>query len=489
MKKAGILIMVIFFFCLGAVMAHSEEKEWVVKEGDSIVIRIKGISRIAIGNSTVADATVISDNEILLNGKTPGDTSLHVWTESGRTQYRIRVREKTPALNEINQIEGLEAVKTTIIGGSIVLEGVVLNEEKRGLAQTIAESFGKSVVNLIRVAEKKSLEEEALLLQVSQPSPSPIDQIKEIPGLEGVTFVKLGDGLVLEGSVATQHDREKAEILAKFLKEKVVNLVEVVGPVQILVKLELIEVTRNLLDELGVNWSSRFRKQDPSTSVEVVGPNLFKDTFNIQLARTSLGEALDIWAMIQALDSKGELKIISAPRLVALSGQEAYVNMGGRVPIPSTTEVEANKRVTDIEWVDYGIQLRITPLVDQLKNINLKIESSISELDWANAVDAHPAFLEKKVSTAVTVKDGETIILGGLVNRSQAKKLDEVPILSHLPVVGNLFFNRQETDERKELALMITPQIISSGYLEEIKEPNIVPNETERIKQLKEQVK
>lgn len=489
MKKAVVFMMVVLFFS-DVVRVHSEEaKEWVVKEGDSIVIRIKGITRIAIGNSAVADATVISDDEILLNGKAPGDTSLHVWTASGRVQYRIRVKEKAPALDQINQIEGLEAIKTTVIGGSIILEGVVLTEEKRSLAQTIAESFGKSVVNLVRVAEEKSLEEEASLLQAPQLPPRPIDQIREVPGLEGVTFIQLGDGLVMRGSVATQHDREKAEILAKILKEKVVNLIEVVGPVQVLVKLELIEVTRKLLDELGLNWRSKFREQDPSTSVEVIKPDMFKDAFTIQIARTSLGEALDIWTMIQALHSQGDLNIISAPRLVTLSGQEAYVNMGGRVPIPSTTELEASKRVTNIEWVDYGIQLKITPLVDQLKNINLKIESRISNLDWANAVNAMPAFLEKKVSTSVTVKDGETIILGGLVNRAQGKKLDEVPILSHLPVIGNLFFNRHETEERKELAVMITPQIVSSGHLEEIRQPDLMPDETERIKQLKEQVK
>lgn len=488
MKKV-ILIIFILLFCGDAVMVHSEEiKSWVVKEGDSIVLRIKDVVRIAIGNSEIADATVVSSNEILVNGKTPGDTSLHVWTESGRVMYRIKVEEKVPTLDRINQIEGLEGVETAIIGGSIVLEGVVLTEDKRELAQTIADSFGKSVINLIQVSEKRPLAQE----QDSPPlipGPSPTDQIQQVPGLEGVSLVKLGDGFVLGGSVATQHDREKAATLAKFFHEKVVNLIEVTGSIQVLVKLELIEITQKLIDELGLDWESKFREHDPSTSVKVVGPNLFQNAFNIGIARTSLGEMLDIRAMIQALHSKGDLKIISAPRLVTLSGQEAYVNMGGRVPIPSTTEIAASERITSIDWVDYGIQLNITPLVDRLKNINLKIESSVSDLDWANAVNGTPAFLEKKVSTAVTVKDGETIILGGLVNRFQANKLDNVPFLSHLPVIGNLFFSRQGTEEHKELVVLITPQIISSEHLEEIKEPELMPDETERIKRLKEQVK
>ncbi|MDI6791527.1 MAG: pilus assembly protein N-terminal domain-containing protein [bacterium] len=488
MKKV-ILIIFTLLLCATAVTVHSKEiKSWVVKKGDSIVLQIKDVVRIAVGNSEIADATVVSSNEILVNGKTPGDTSLHVWTEFGRVLYRIKVEEKMPTLDRINQIEGLEGVETAIIGESIVLEGVVLTEDRRELAKTIADSFGKSVINLIQVSEKKALPQEQAP-PPPEPGPSPTDQIKKVPGLEGVSLVKLGDGFVLGGSVATQHDREKAGTLAKFFHEKVVNLIEVTGSIQVLVKLELIEITQKLIDELGLNWASKFREHDPSTSVEVVGPNLFQNAFNIGIARTSLGEALNIRAMIQALHSKGDLKIISAPRLVTLSGQEAYVNMGGRVPIPSTTEIAASERITSIDWVDYGIQLNITPLVDRLKNINLKIESSVSDLDWANAVSGTPAFLEKKVSTAVTIKDGETIILGGLVNRSQAKKLDTVPLLSHLPVIGNLFFNRQGTEEHKELVVLITPQIISSAHLEEIKEPELMPDETERIKRLKEEMK
>ncbi|MDI6791528.1 MAG: pilus assembly protein N-terminal domain-containing protein [bacterium] len=203
--KLKVTILILAFLILPSLVWG---KQWVVGAGDSIVLRIKDVSRIAIGSPDIADATVVSPDEILINGKKEGETSLHVWVPEGVIPYRIRVLGDNFPIQEIRKIEGLEGVKTSILKGNLVLGGQVETKEQAAIAEKLARSSGKEVVNLIRITE-------------------PLAELREIEGLEMVSAYLIGDTLILKGKAATEAEAKLAQSLAEAEYDRVVNLIKV----------------------------------------------------------------------------------------------------------------------------------------------------------------------------------------------------------------------------------------------------------------------
>lgn len=127
--------------------------EWIVEVGDSMVLNIPNLEKIAIGDSKIADATVVSIDEILINGVHEGVTSLHVWTKKTVKKHTIRVIEKNFPLQEISKIKGLENITSSFVGKSLVLKGVVKTQHEKEQAERLANAFNEWVINLIEVQE------------------------------------------------------------------------------------------------------------------------------------------------------------------------------------------------------------------------------------------------------------------------------------------------------------------------------------------------
>lgn len=439
--------------------AEAAIKTWSVKEGNSIVLRFKEIERIAIGNPQIADATVVSPDEVLVNGEKEGVTSLHVWTKGGLFSYQIRVlKEEEPALLEgLSQIEGFESVKIVRIGEVVILKGEIGSKEDREKAEEIATALGKKVVNLLKVRPMAKGKE------------APVVKVSQMKGLERVQTVFAGETIILSGAVDNQHDKVRAEEIAKSLysDKKVMNLVEAENPVQVMVKLELIEINRDAFDEIGMDWFAEYGKGD-YTYAAGFGPGIPSAIAGgVSLSKVSSKNLKLLEAALNFYKKRGYLRVLSSPRLIALSGKEAYTNMGGKIPVPVANEKGV---IGSVEWVDYGIGLRITPLVDTAGNINLKIESTVSQLDWGNRVLSYPAITEKKVTTEVNLKNKETIIISGLVNREEDTSRAKVPFLSDLPIIGPLFTGEANREGDKELIVLITPQLVASEEIKTLQE-------------------
>ncbi|MBU1487408.1 pilus assembly protein N-terminal domain-containing protein [bacterium] len=441
--------------------AEAVIKTWSVKEGNSIVLRFKEIERIAIGNPQIADATVVSPDEVLVNGEKEGVTSLHVWTKGGLFSYQIRVlKEEEPTLLEgLSQIEGFESVKIVRIGDLVILKGEVGSKEDKEKAEEIAAALGKKVVNLLKVRPMAKGKE------------APVVKVSQMKGLEGVQTVFAGETVILSGAVDNQHDKIRAEEIAKSLypDKKVMNLVETENPVQVMVRLELIEVNRAAFDEMGIDWMAEYGKGDYTYQAgfasSIIGiPSAVMSGAKISKVSSKNLKLLE--ADLSFYEKRGVLRVLSSPRLIALSGKEAYTNMGGKIPVPVD---QGNGKIT-VDWVDYGIGLKITPLVDTRENINLKIESTVSQPDWGNKVGVYPAVREKKVTTEVNLKNKETIVISGLVNRTEGISRAKVPFLSDLPIIGPLFTGEANQEGDEELIVLITPQIVASEEIKTLQE-------------------
>ncbi len=365
--------------------------EWIVEVGDSMVLSIPNLEKIAIGDPTIADATVVSINEILINGIHEGVTSLHVWAKKTVKKHAIRVIEKIFPLQEISKIKGLENITASFVGKSLVLKGVV----------------------------------------------------------------------------KTQHEKEQAEKLANAFNEWVINLIEVQEPLQILVNLQVIDISTKDWLELGTEWLAKGKSNNQEYKMETreLGEGV---TIGLTQKGSHFLQELDF--KINALKEQGKAKTLSSPNLLTLSGKEAYVNVGGKIPIPVST-TQANQTTSEgVEWIDYGVQLRITPISDLDNNINLKIDTSVSGPDWDHTVKGIPSMTSKRIFTEVNVRSKDTVILSGLTEVKKSTTTKRVPIMSRIPILGTLFSHKAEKIDETELIVIITPEIVKSGVLGEIKE-------------------
>ena len=160
------------------------------------------------------------------------------------------------------------------------------------------------------------------------------------------------------------------------------------------------------------------------------------------------------------LDS-GYGRLLSQPKLVCASGEKASFTVGGEVPIPLVSQLGG----IDVEFKEFGVILELTPNADAQGNIQTTITAEVSDVDRSLTIRAGgleiPGFRKRKVSTNVTVKHGETIALSGLFNYDQQKNVSKVPLLGHIPLVGELFKSREFAERKNEIAVFVTPKIVN----------------------------
>ena len=167
--------------------------------------------------------------------------------------------------------------------------------------------------------------------------------------------------------------------------------------------------------------------------------------------------------IVKALESDGTIKTLASPNLVAVNGEKAKFLAGGEIPIPVVQGGTTNNSVS-IEYHEYGVKLEFEPTVIDSGIINLRVVPEVSTPDYSRAVVLSgflvPAFQTRRVDTVVELKDGQSLVIGGLTNTDVRKTEHKIPLLGDLPVIGALFRNVRETIEENELVVLVSPRII-----------------------------
>ncbi|PIS30793.1 hypothetical protein COT42_02295 [Candidatus Saganbacteria bacterium CG08_land_8_20_14_0_20_45_16] len=176
--------------------------------------------------------------------------------------------------------------------------------------------------------------------------------------------------------------------------------------------------------------------------------------------RTNL--ANDLITTLNGLISSGQAKVVAAPKIAALDGHEAEINIGSRIPyaVPVTSGSSATQWTVD--YLDAGVKLKITPLMVENGLITAHIQpevSSISEWRTTSAGD-FPVITTRNAQSTLRVKDGESIVVGGLISESDRNNLAKLPLLGDLPLLGYLFQNTTVEKTKTEIVFIITPHII-----------------------------
>ena len=365
------------------------------------------IRRVSIANPAVADAVPVSSQEILVNGKASGTTTLLLWDNAGgRRMYHVHVSPDVATLQaDLREIFPNDSIEVISSGGSVILSGSVSQQLTAERIMAITQGFldvedgDNSIVNHIRIPDPGQV-----LLQVrfAEVSRTAIEKA-------GINLLHVGDDFIA--------------------------------------------------------GSGTGRPTPPSGDLPVGGgvgadvTQTFSDALNIFLIDRKNG----VGAFIQALKSNGLFRSLAEPNLLAVHGQEASFLAGGEFPYP-VVQGGANVGAVTIQWREYGVRLNFTPTIQSSGNIRLHVAPEVSTLDFANGLTLQgfniPSILSRKAETEIELADGQTFAIAGLIDNSIIEDIDKIPVLGDIPILGSLFRSKEMRQNKSELLVLVTPRLV-----------------------------
>lgn len=288
--------------------------------------------------------------------------------------------------------------------------------------------------------------------------------IKQSMGLDGVQVAKVGDKLVLQGTVENQYELNNALGMAKVYadEDNIVNLIQMKNPTMVNLSALVIDISGKDASDLGFKYgvASDVSTSDGHTSITFGIAGDFYGGKDFYDATHHPFQNVDF--MIQALASQNKIKVLSRPNITTMSGEEAEILIGGELPIPTSKDGEIS-----VEWKPYGIKLKIKPQVDQESKITSKVEAEVSGIDASVSIPTSagkiPGLISRKASTMLSVPDGQTMAIGGLMNSDESKVITKVPILGDIPIIGEFFKHTSTSKDKRELMILITPTIVTNN--------------------------
>lgn len=378
-----------------------------VMVGKSLLINTtEPLKRISVTDPNIAFAQVITPTQILVHGKTPGEISLLIWDDQERSRsFDLRVDVDVTACAE---------------------------EEHRVF---------------------------------------PDEQISVTPSRAAI---------VLSGHVSTEDVSKRAEALAGAYSPKVINVLTFgpVGAQEVLLQVKFAEVDRTALTQLGINFVSTGAANTIGTittgqyggfSGQTVGPSSSGAT----TGSTSLNNVLNLFvfrpdinfgAVIEALETKNLLQILSEPNLIAVNGKKASFLAGGQFPFPIVQPGQGFTAVT-ISFKDFGVRLDFTPVIMPNGNIHLQVSPEVSTLDFADALTISgftvPALSTRRADTEFELQDGQSFVIAGLMDNRVTDIYNKIPGLGDIPILGNFFKSKSVTKSNSELMVLCTVHRVS----------------------------
>lgn len=381
-----------------AATSGQQGTEIVIQVGETRVLPATDIGRVAVGDGEVVHAVAADHREVLLFGKRPGSSSLHLWTEGGTLQgYRIRVLP----------------------------------------------------------ADTREIQHELAAL---------------LEGMPNVRTRSVGDKLVVEGDNLSDADQARIDLLGRRYPQ-ILDLTATVGWDQmVLLDVQVIEVPRSALRDLGVRWDANTEgglqagmAWDPLASGQLherPGEATVQAPYPVRGVAGYFGMNALLSARLHALAQQGEAVVLAQPQLLARSGTTASFLAGGEVPYAS---VDSNGNTTTI-FKPYGVSLAITPRVDRNGAVRSQIEVEVSSVDASLTLAGGPAMKMRRAATEFNVRSGQTLVLGGFVSREYASDRDQVPGLGNVPLLGNLFRANRVQRRETELAIFVTPVVVDQAH-------------------------
>jgi pilus assembly protein CpaC len=386
-----------------------------VMVGKSLLINTtERLSRISVSDASVAFAQVITPTQILVNGKAPGEISLLIWDDQERSRsFDLRVDVDVSACaQEEHRVFPDEQISVTPSRAAIVLSGHVSTEDVSKRAAELAGAYSPKVVNVLTFGPVGAQE---VLLQVkfAEVDRSALTQM-------GVNFLSTGATNTL-GTVTTGQ-------FGGF------------GP-------------QTIIPGTQTNQSTG------QTSTITAGQTI-NQVLNLFIFRPDI----NFGAVIEALETKNLLQILSEPNLIAVNGKEASFLAGGQFPFPIVQPGQGFTAVT-ISFKDFGVRLDFTPVIMPNGNIHLKVAPEVSTLDFTNALTISgftvPALSTRRAETEFELQDGQSFVIAGLMDNRVTDIYNKIPGLGDIPILGNFFKSKSVSKSNSELMVLCTVHRVS----------------------------
>jgi pilus assembly protein CpaC len=311
--------------------------------------------------------------------------------------------------------------------------------------------------------------------------------------IPGVQIDGVGEGVILTGSVSSPVEAQQAgEIAARLVggSDKVVNSIVVRGRDQVMLKVNVSEVRRSIVKQLGIDLSAslnygtavvNFNNSNPFTAngLPLVGGN--------GASAAGFGSLGSVSATMRAMESAGVVKTLAEPNLTAISGESATFIAGGEFPIPAGYSCDPTTHVctTQITYKKFGISLNFTPVVLAEGRISLRVMTEVSELSNDNSITVSqaisssatnsitiPAIRTRRAETTLEIPSGGSMAMAGLIQNQTKQAINGLPGLDQLPVLGQLFRSQDFVNNETELMVMVTPYVVRAVAQKELSRPD-----------------
>lgn len=398
--------MMLLLFCnANTVTAYTTAYEDVLEiyVGQTEILSHSYVKRISIGSGELASVKVLHDaGQLLIIGKKTGLTDLRVWKRNNQQMhYLLRILDKPPELS-------LEQVKT------------------------------------------------------------------HLADIEGIEIRLVGDRIVIEGSSLRASDQLRVEAVARQFPN-VSNYVTAGGITlhgMIHMDVKVVEVKKNELKKIGIDWSDVINGPQYALLNDYNTNSVFRPVPDINVSGLSslptdvgssnpyFGIATNLTSIINLMATDGNARLLAEPQLTCKSGGKAEFLAGGEVPLP----IRNNDGSVSVTFKQYGIILKIEPVSDASGFISTHVSVEISTVDDSIRVLDIPGFLTRKTDTDMNVREGQTMVISGLVNTDSAKAVDKLPGLGNIPILGELFKSRSFKNNETEMVILVTPNIIDPDH-------------------------
>jgi Flp pilus assembly secretin CpaC len=467
----GLLFVLTATLPLTLASASAEEiKDIRLLTGQSIVLQTPGLTRVGTGDKTIAGIFPIANTAVLLNGKSPGKTTVLTWMGDRRVTYEVTVIDQN--LDEFVRLLHAEIkspdVRIITLNHSVVLEGTVETPEEFLDLDDVFARFQKTaddnkyeLVNAVTVA---------------RPMGDLQGELNALPGVTATSIERDGkgniivSGRVLDDTVAQKViDRVRANAGGYLAPDgKIEDRLTVDTTTEVDIKVYVLEVDRTAQSQLGLRLQSGTPIQG-EPGYYTLGPANFPvqeepKSATSPISALGLGTFVRTTILAPTLDlvlNTGHSRILSSPDLVTLPGKEGTFLVGGQIPIP----VASGPSQVTIVYKDYGIQLKVTPNVLPNGTVESVVAPEVSQLDFADGVDISgfevPALKTSRLSTDVVTQPGESIVLGGLMSRVEQRNINKIPLLGDIPILGQLFRSTSYQSNETDLVFVMTPEVIA----------------------------
>lgn len=375
--------------------------------GESRVFPTPGVSRIAVGNGAIMSAAALDNKEVLIFANAVGTSSLFVWNDDGRYQ-RVKINivrgDTSRFAREIAAfLTTIPNAKASVIGDKVIVEGDNLSDLDIAKIDELAKRYPQIVNFTNRLGWEQMVFMDVKVVEF------PTSELRDI----GLKWSALGGAVV--GGVWQPIQR-------------ITN-----GPYQI-------------------NIQTGTANPVPITAPGGAGAIPLPSALNIMSA-VNLG----LNAQLNMLAQNGKAAVLAEPQLSARNGSKATFLSGGEYPYTVSTI-----NGPTVMFKPYGVKLDITPRVDRNGVIRAIIESEVSSIDASVSTQAGPGLLTRKTNTEFNVRNGQTIVLSGLLSRENSSNIDKVPMLGDIPLLGALFRSTRFVNKETELVVFVTPTVIDS---------------------------